>query len=213
MLETYEDYLTKIESYATQAGIADFRLAREEFHLASGKFEDGEPWFELRMKMFLEWYLLDRIGPEGVTPLEAFLTERGRGLDPATYAQFEHLSATLRSVFRISRISGAEMTLSDLALGGIWEVWSTTPTAGLEKDDIIDTRVIFFGGRLITCHSTVLHPKESREAVLNIIARSKAEAMPPRELVDHLDKMRLKLDRYSNVRIGHIYRYPTDAPF
>jgi hypothetical protein len=35
--------------------------------------------------------------------------------------------------------------------------------------------------------------------------------MPPRELVDHLDKMRLKLDRYSNVRIRHVYQYPDDA--
>ena len=105
------------------------------------------------------------------------------------------------------------MVLEDLALGGVWEVLSTTPTAGLEKEDLIQTRVIYFQKRLITCHGTVLHPKEARDAVLTIIARAKAEGMPPRELVDHLDKMRLKLDKYSNIRIQHIYRYPKDARF
>jgi hypothetical protein len=213
MLESYEDYLTKVEDNAVASGTADFRLAREEFHNATGKFEDGEPWFEIRMKMFMEWYLLDRTGTSGLTPLEEFLVSRGSGLDSRERAQLEHLTATHRSAFRIAKIKGAALVLEDLILGSVWEVESTTPTAGLEKDDIIDTRVIYFGGKLIVCQGTVLHPKEARNSVLTIIARAKAEGMPQRELVNHLDKMRLKLDRYSNVRINHIYRYPTDAPF
>ncbi len=213
MLETYQDYLEVVENDAIASGISDFRLAREEFHNASGKFEDGEPWFELRMKMFLEWYLLDRTGPDDLTPIERFIMTRGPALPPGELAQLRHLTTTHRSVFRISRIKGPDIVLRDLALGGIWEVSSTTPTAGLEREDIIQTRIIYFNHALIICHGTVLHPKEAQEAVLSIIARAKAEGMPPRELVDHLDKMRLKLDRYSNVRINHIYRYPTEAPF
>lgn len=213
MLDSYQDYLDLIENHATALGIADFRLAREEYHNTAGKFEDGEPWFELRMMMFLEWYLLDRIGPFDMTPVEHFIATKAGELSPPVRAQLEHLTTTLRSVFRINRIRGNELVLDDLALGGLWEVESTTPTAGLEKDDILQTRVILFGGKLVICHGTVLHPKEARESVTSIIARAKAEGMPPRELVDHLDKMRLKLDRYSNVRINHIYRYPTDAPF
>ena len=103
--------------------------------------------------------------------------------------------------------------LEDLAGGGKWEVESPNPTAGLEKGDIIGTRLVFFDGQLIMGRGTVLHPREAHEAVYSIIARAKAEEMPPRELVDHLDKMRLKLDKYSNVRIQHIYRYPGDARF
>jgi hypothetical protein len=213
MLETYQDYLDMVEDDATSSGIADFRLAREEFHNASGKFEDGEPWFELRMKMFIEWYLLDRVGPAGMTPIESFIVTRGGDFSPRERVQLEQLTATLRSVFRITRTKGASLAFEDLALGGVWEVESTTPTAGLERDDIIQTRIIDFNDKLIICYGTVLHPKEAREAVISIIARAKAEGMPNRELVDHLDKMRLKLDRYSNVRINHIYRYPTDAPF
>jgi hypothetical protein len=211
MFETYEDYLSEIEKDAVRDGYGEFRLAREEFHNAAGVFEDGEPWFETRMKMFMDWYLLDRICHVGMTPLEAYLMEHGNTLAPEHLRQMEMLSTTLRSVFRIVKVQGNTLTLDDLASGGQWEVEATTPVAGLEKDDIVDARIALFKGCMILCPAVVLHQKEAREDIYTIVARAKAEKMPARELVDHLDMMRLKLDRYSNVRIQHIYRYPGDT--
>lgn len=213
MWETYDDYLTQIENAASKDGYADFRLAREEFHNTTGKFEDGEAWFELRMTMFFDWYLLDRTGPNGRTPAEEYLWVHREILPDEVHRQLELLTVTLRSVFRIDYIKNVTLLLSDLAGGGVWEVESVTPTAGLERGDILDTRIVFFKDRLIFGRGTVLHPREAHEAIHAIIARAMAEEMPPRELVDHLDKMRLKLDKYSNVRIQHIYRYPGDARF
>jgi hypothetical protein len=211
MFETYEDYLSAIEKDAVRDGYGEFRLAREEFHNSTGVFEDGEPWFETRMKMFMDWYLLDRISHAGMTPLEMYLAEHGRTLPQENFRQMEALSTTLRSVFRIVKVSGNTLTLDDSASGGQWEAVGTTPVAGLEKDDVIDARIALFRGDMILCPAVVLHQKEAREDIYSIIARAKAEKMPARELVDHLDKMRLKLDRYSNVRIQHIYRYPGDT--
>lgn len=211
MPATYEDYLSVLEKEAVKDGYSEFRLAREEFHNNTGVFEDGEPWFEIRMKMFMDWYLLERIGHSGLTPLEYFLCSQGNVLNAKEYRQMELLSTTLRSVFRIQSISGNGLLLDDLAGGGQWQVEGTTPLVGLEREDIIDVRLALFHGKMIMCPATVLHPKEAREDVRTIIARARAERMPNRELVDHLDKMRLKLDRYSNVRIQHIYRYPGDT--
>ncbi len=211
MFETYEDCLSEIEKFAVRDGYGEFRLAREEFHNNTGVFEDGEPWFETRMKMFMDWYLLERISLVGMTPLAAYLTEHGRDIAPEHFRRMEALSASFRSVFRILKVAGNTLILDDLASGGRWEAEGTTPTKGLEKDDIIDARIAEFGGCLILCPAVVLHQKEAREDIYSIVARAKAEKMPARELVDHLDKMRLKLDRYSNVRIQHIYRYPGDT--
>jgi hypothetical protein len=211
MSETYEDYLAVIEKDAVRDGYGEFRLAREEFHNNTGVFEDGEPWFENRMKMFMDWYLLDRIGHSGMRPIEAYLSSHGHSLAPGVLRQMELLCVTLRSVFRIVKITGNVLLLDDSASGGQWEAFGVTPIVGLEKDDIIDARLALFQGRVIMCPGAVLHPREAREAVYAIIARARAEKMPARELVDHLDKMRLKLDRYSNVRIQHIYRYPGDT--
>ncbi len=212
MPETYEDYLSIIEREAVKDGYGEFRLAREEFHNNTGVFEDGEPWFETRMKMFMDWYLLERIGHSGMTPLEMYLSMYGDTLGPEAVAQMALLAATLRSTFRIVTIQGNTLLLDDLAGGGQWRVVGSTSVIGLERDDLIGVRVVLFGGQLMMSPSTtVLHPREAREDIRNIIARARTERMPNRELVDHLDKMRLKLDRYSNVRIQHIYRYPGDT--
>ena len=211
MLDTYEDYLDELEKDAVQDGYGEFRLAREEFHNNTGVFEDGEPWFEIRMKMFMEWYLLERIGHSGMTPLESYLVVNGATLEKDVFRQMEALSGTHRAVFCISKIEGRQLALEDLAAGGHFEVTGISPTVGLEKDDIIQARLALFHGTMILCPTVVLHPKEARDDVRTIIARARAEKMPPRELTDHLDKMRLKLDRYSNVRIQHIYKYPGDT--
>ncbi len=211
MLEVYEDYLDLIETEAIKDGIGDFRMAREEFHNLAGKFEDGEPWFELRMNMFLDWCLLDRPGPDNMTPVARFLTVRGNDLNVEQKAQMEYLTVTQRSVFRLIEAKGDTLRLEDLARGGEWLVHSTLPTVGLSSRDILDARIVFFGGRPTVGRGIVLHPREAHEAINEIVDRAQTEHLPPATLVNHLDKMRLKLDRYSNVRIKHVYKYPGDA--
>jgi hypothetical protein len=207
----YESLLEKIQAHATRHGLDDARLARDEFHRRTGEFVEGEPWYELRMNMFLDYLLLDRIGPDGVTPAESFLEAHGTALEPSAHRRFEQLTVTLRSVFRLHRIRGADLVLDDLAGGGRWRAIWTLPSIGLTVGDIIDTRIVAFDGVASTGRSVVLHPREAHEAIEKIVAQARSTAMPPRELVDHLDKMRLKLDRYSNVKIRHVYRYPGDA--
>lgn len=207
----YEEYLDRIQAEATSAGLDEIRLAREEFHKLTGEFDEGEPWFDLRMHMFLDWYLLDRVGPRGLTPTELYLVNNRARLSPEDLAQLTHLTATLRSVFRIARVRGSELMLHDVTGGGHWLTTWTLPTEGLKVGDIIDTRIAIVADQLVTGRGTVLHPREAHEAIERIVNRAVQEGMAPRELVDHLDKMRLKLDRYSNVRIRHVYQYPGDA--
>ncbi|MCP4606723.1 MAG: hypothetical protein GY847_40480 [Proteobacteria bacterium] len=213
MLDTYKNYIDLIEKEAIKEGLGDFRLAREEFHNLTGKFEDGEPWFELRMTMFIDWYLLDRPGPHGVTPLERFLMHHADELNSEDRSQMEHLTVTLRSVFQIVETKPSSLKLKDLARGGEWLVHSALPTIGLTKGDVFDARIVFFDGQPTIGKSIVLHPREANETIQEIVLRANDEGLSPKILVDHLDKMRLKLDRYSNVRIQHVYRYPGDAIF
>ncbi len=207
----YESMLERIQAHATRHGLDDARLAREEFHRRTGEFVEGEPWYELRMNMFLDYFLLDRPGQDGATPAEAFLAAHGGALTDEARRGFEHLTVTLRSVFRLQRVRGGDLLLDDLGGGGRWRVRWTLPMVGLTAGDFIDTRIVLVGGVPTTGRSGVLHPREAHEAIEKIVARAQGVRMPPRELVDHLDKMRLKLDRYSNVRIRHVYQYPDDA--
>ncbi len=211
MFENYEDCLNALEKHAVKDGYADFRLAREEFHEKTGVFEDGEPWFESRMRMFLEWYLLERVGSLGLSPIQSYLLENKGTLSESDFLQMTYMSVTLRSVFRAHKLNNKIVHLDELARGGQWMAKADGPLIGIEKDDIFQARIYMFRDEIMMGTSIVLHPKEARDDVENIIARSKASHMPAREIVDHLDKMRLKLHRYSNVRIQHVYKYPGDT--
>jgi hypothetical protein len=213
MLNDYEDYLELIQEQGIADGLNDFRLARNEFHNLTGKFENGEQWFELRMMMFFDWYLMDRPGRNLLTPVQHFLSFHKDQLNDEQLIQMEYLTVSLRSCFQVLESNGDRLVLRDLIRGGHWNVHCTMPTVGLNRDDILDTRVVYFSGQPIMGRSTVLHPKDANETILVIVERARKESFDARQLVAHLDKMRLKLDRYSNVRIQHVYRYPGDAVF
>ncbi len=207
---TYENCIERLQSMATENGLGEARLAREEFHSGTGEFEEGEPWYELRMKMFMDWYLLDRI-ENNRTWAERYLDRAGPSLDPGERLKFEHLTVSMRSIFRLVSIKGNLLTLDDLARGGRWRSRWNMPTVGLRRNDIINARIVLWDGDPVSGRGTVLHPREAHEAINNIIQRAVRQKMPSVELVDHLDKMRLKLDRYSNVKTRHVYQYPDDA--
>ncbi|MDJ0763763.1 MAG: hypothetical protein QNJ97_12345 [Myxococcota bacterium] len=208
VVSTYDKYYERIENEAISSGLADFRLAREEFHNLTGKFEDGEPWFELRMAMFLDWYLMDRPGPDGNTPVETYLIRHASEMDRQELDQMAYLTVTLRSVFELIESRNDVLNLLDLLGGGHWMAHSTLPTLGLSKGDIFGARIVYWDGRPTIGKGIVLHPIEARQVIKEIIARGLKEEIPTRNLSDYLDKMRLKLDKYSNVRIQHVYRYP-----
>jgi len=211
MAGTFEADLERIQRWTSDSDLADLVAARKEFHHLTGEFDEGEPWFEVRLAMFLDWYHLDRRAPGGSTPAERFLAHHRRVLDPEEIRRFELLTVTQRSSLRLLSISKNDLLLDDLAGGGRWLVRWTLPVVGLSVGDILCARIAMVAGRLTAGRGAVLHPREAHDAVERIIARARDERMPPRVLVDHLDKMRLKLDRYSKVRTRHVYQYPTDA--
>ncbi|MDD5309757.1 MAG: hypothetical protein PHU25_20765, partial [Deltaproteobacteria bacterium] len=72
-------------------------------------------------------------------------------------------------------------------------------------------RLALFRGSLVVGRGTVLHPAEAHEPIRKIVERARRDGVPAREIVDHLDKMRLKLDRYASIRVQHVYQYPGKA--
>ncbi|MBN2801889.1 MAG: hypothetical protein JXR91_02225, partial [Deltaproteobacteria bacterium] len=190
-----------------------FKLAREQFFKFTGKFDESEPWFEVRMSMFMDWYLLDRKDRSNLTPVERYILNNSGNEDPETMEQLRYFLSTQRSVFRIEKIDGVNVMLKDLIRGGLWLTEWTLPIAGLQTDRIINTRIIYSKGTVFAGRGAVLHPREAKESILSIIDRALAEHMPPEHITSYMDKINLKLNRYSNVKIKHVYQYPSDAVF
>lgn len=211
---TLENYIENVQNNAVDTGLTDFRLAREEFHKLAGEFEEGESWFEVRMTMFLDWYLLERKGQDELTPNQRYMKEFGHLLSEVELQQHELLNVTLRSTFQIiSKLKDDWLLLEDIISGGHWKAKWTLPAVGLKADDILNSRLIMHNDNLQIGRGAVLHPSEAHDVIFEIIERAKKELFPPQKLVYYLDKAKLKLDRYSNVKIRHVYKYPTEVVF
>ena len=206
-----ESALQRLEDYATRRGLAELRIARDEFHALTGEFSEGESWFETRMTMFLDWFLLDRVDSSGATINERYLAAHSAQLRREELAQHRWLNVTLRSAFRIAKLGGNRLLLRDIIGGGLWSARRTLTTLGLLKTDIIDLRLVRDPQGIVAGRGAVLHPREAHEAIEKIVSRAAMARMPRQKITDHLDKMKLKLDRYANVKIRHVYQYPDDA--
>ena len=191
-------------------GIDDVRAARGEFHQIAGEFEDGEPWFESRLAMFVDWYVMDRPLADGRTPIARWLAAHA-DLEAGRYRAFAALAASLRSVFRVEAPRGPLLVLDDLVGGGRWQVRSALATAGLLRGEILDARIVICGGEPCIGRGVVLHPRDAHDAVLAIVGDARRQRLAPHRVAEHLDKARLKLDRYSNVKVQHVYNRLGDA--
>lgn len=206
-MTSYEEYMERIQQAASAHGLDEFTLARQEYHSLSGTFEDSEAWFELRSTMFLEWYLLDRRGQDGLTPAERLLGVDG-SLTDAQRRQLSYLCVSGRYGFEVLETRGAALSLETLGTGARFLARSLATTVGLDRGDCICARLFYFAGAPTFAKSIVLHPREAHETIREIAHKAQHNRMEPQVLAQHLDKMKLKLDRYSNVRIQHVYRYP-----
>jgi hypothetical protein len=204
-----EETLEELVRRATEAdGGADLGRAREEFHARTGPFEPGEAWYEARIRFFLDWYLVSWVSPDGSRPaarvardeperaLAAALARGSRGL-------FEVLDlAETGETSVVERVGGARFRIPPRA----------TPTAEpLRRGDLFDGHLLVLADALVLAPGLLFHPAEAHEPIAALLARARAERTPRPVLLDGLLRMRMRLDRFTNMRARHIYRWESLA--
>lgn len=204
-------YFDRVAARATgDANLVDVRRARRQFQELTGKFEEDEPWFEQRMKLFLEWFVLDRIGRDGLLPAERFLVEESETLEEGEVEIFGGFTATQRSLLRIDRWHSGRIEFTDMLGGGIWSVQQKEPMVGLQKGDLLDARIIPFRGELYLGRGLLFHPRVARESIQEVLEQAHEKGLLCFELVNLLASQRLRFDRYRNVKVNNIYQLPGD---
>lgn len=188
--------------------MVEVRKARREFQDLTGKVEEDDPWFEQRMALFLEWYVLDRPGPDGLTPAERFLVEASDHLDGHEPEIYHGLTSTQRSLFRIDGWDAGRIDLTDMIGGGAWSVYQEQPMIGLQKGDLIDARIVPFRNDLYLGQAMVFHPRIASEHIVNMLEVAHASGGLTFDLVNLLASLRLRFEQYRNVKVRHVYRLP-----
>ncbi len=207
----FAPYFERVAARATsESRLVEVRRARRRFQELTGKFDEDEPWFEQRMTLFLEWFVFDREGDDGLTPAERFLVEQWDELGEEERPIFEDLCATHRTLARIERWERGRIELTDMLGGAIWVVHQSEPMVGLQKGDLLDLRIVPFKGTLQLGHGMIFHPRAATEAILAVLDQAHKRGLLSTALLDLLASQRLRSERYRHAKVQQVYRLPPD---
>ncbi len=190
-------------TYASPPWVEERERARSEFDALRGRVYEDDALFESHLRMFLEWYVLERPLAGGEPPVVRALGEERApaGERPLLRA----LALSHRSLFEVVDAFRTELLIADLILGGLWRVDQDPPLDGIDPGDVFEARLYPWQGRVGFGPAFCFHPRSARESIHELLRRAEEAGRLGPELVFQLATMRLKHDRFRNIAIEHIY--------
>jgi hypothetical protein len=208
---SYQPYLDELTTFASsEERKPDLLVAKAEFFKATGEVFEDDKQFEARMAAFLDYYLFDRVSPlTGTTPAQELFHREQSAAQPERANAFRSFTETIHGLFEVRKLGKGMVRLRELFSGKDFEVTERRTLAGLEKGDLIEARLIPFGGYLLFAAAFCCHPKASFKSILKEVKRRKKKEpeRPVRELVFECAKMSLKVDRYRQIPVEKIYDF------
>ncbi|MFO0595993.1 MAG: hypothetical protein U0228_11830 [Myxococcaceae bacterium] len=203
-------FLEELIAWATpEATKPDLLEARAEWFKRTGEVFEEDRQIELRMSGFLEHYVCDRLAPHhGRTPARARYEESLRTEAPERAAAFRALTETVHGLFEVKKISPGEVRLRGLFNGIVTDVTERRHIVGLAVGDVLEARLIPFGGHFHFSASYVFHPHEAAKQIKVEAERAAKEGSPSEaELTDDCAQRSLKVERYRQIAVEKIYDF------
>ncbi len=215
---TLQQIHERLLSWATAEHRKEDLLAAKRHHFQRyGEPHEEDRSFEVRVNGMLDQYLYDFRPTGGTgTTLERFIQAEGPSLSPDELAAYRDLAANVHGLFEVRKISDGAVRLRDAFTGVDHDVTERRQVAGLEKGDLLEARLLPFGGTLFFSGAFLYHPREARKNVLAEVKRlkkaeRKGEPVDAKAFLAQLSRMALKLERYRNVRLESIYDFSPEA--
>jgi hypothetical protein len=200
-------------TFAAPPWVEERERARAEYDALRGRVYEDDTLFESHLRMFLEWYVLERPLEGGDPPVVRALRDDGTraGERPLLRA----LALSHRSLFEVVDVFRSELLIADLILGGLWRIDQDPPLDGIDPGDLFEARLYPWEGRVRFGPAFCFHPRSARESIHAFLRRAEEACRLGPPLVFELATMRLKHDRFRNIAIEHIYnerwRQPEEA--
>jgi hypothetical protein len=208
---SYQPYLEELIAFGTaEPRKADLLVAKAEYLALTGETFEDDKQFEMRMASFLDYYLFDRRSPlTGRSPAQELYEEKQKTAAPEVVVAFRAFSETLHALFEVRKVGKGTVRLRELFTGKDHQVTERRQLAGLEKGDILEARLIPFGGLLLFSNSFCYHPRGASKAILKEVKRRRKAnpPPPPEELIWECAKRSLKVDRYRQIPPERIYDF------
>jgi hypothetical protein len=191
------------------------RAKREHFE-QHGEPHEEDRSYEVRVNRMLDAYLYEWRPGSGGTAVERFVEAEGPSLPPAELEAFRALVQSVHGLFEVRKIKDGRVRLRDVFSGRDLDVTERRQVAGLDKDDLLEARLLPFDGGLWFSGAFLYHPREARKAILAEVKRMRKATPKGAELdvkpfLARLSRMALKMERYRNVRLESIYDFSPEA--
>lgn len=189
---------------ASLAGRTELAEAREAFEQRTGRFREQDPWYEERVQAFLDWFVCEWKGDDGLRPVDRRLQ---KAEDPDARELWLALACSKRSLFRAAH-GKKRIALQEL-FGGM-EFTVELPSLLTERfshGDVFDGRLTYRNGLVEVLPGAIFHPAQVRNEVTELARRAHSEQQPRHKVLDALLRMRSRVDHHPRIRPQSIYRY------
>lgn len=207
---SFQHWLDELTRFATpEAAQPDLVAAKRDYFARTGELFDDDKQFEMRMASFLEHYLFDRPGADGQTPAQRRYAQALREGPPEVAAAYRSFTETVHGLFEVRRLGRGFVLARDLGRLEDYEVTERRAIPGLQVGDVLEARLIPFGGGYWFSSAFVCHPRAAFDLIRREARRRRkaGEAAPSRELAWDCAQRSLKADRYRNIAIDRIYDF------
>ncbi|NTX06987.1 hypothetical protein HUA74_16825 [Myxococcus sp. CA051A] len=208
---SYQPYLDQLIAFGSvESRKADLLEAKAEYFRLTGEVFEDDKLFELRMASFLDYYLYDRVSPgTGKTPAVEFYEQRLANTSPEESNAFRSFTETVHGIFEVRKLGKGLVRLRDMYSGKDFDVTERRNIAGLETGDILEARLIPFGGHLLFTSSFCYHPRAAVKSIKAEVKRRKKKEpeRTPNELVWECARRALNMERYRQLAVEKIYDF------
>ena len=179
--------------------------ARREYEERRGRVHQDDELWEPWSAAFVEWYVVERVGPgETRPPAAATKRELAAAGDPRAGA-VAALVTSHRSLFEIRAMARGRIELLDLLGGAAFNVDEQRALHGVEVGDVAELRLVGIAGEVQFGRTFIYHPKAARAAIVERAHAMLATGSTRRDIIDHVAQLRVHVTRYRHMPVARVY--------
>ncbi|MBA2542537.1 MAG: hypothetical protein H0V17_23040 [Deltaproteobacteria bacterium] len=192
------------ELYASHTSDAEAAAAaRRDYEQRRGKVHQDDELWEAWSAAFVEWYVVERVGDDGMPP--AARTARALLAGDPKRDVVAALITSQRSLFEVRGISKGRVELLDLLGGAVFVVEEKRSLHGVEVGDVAELRLVGVGGEVRFGRTFVYHPKAARGAIVERARAMLGQGASRRDVIDQIAQLRVQVTRYRHMPAARVY--------
>ena len=178
--------------------------ARREYEERRGRVHQDDELWEPWSAAFVEWFVVERVGPGGVPPALVTAREmREAGDERADLVTA--LVTSHRSLFEVTAMKPGRIELLDLLGGAELHVVEQRALHGVDVGDVAELRLVGARGEVRFGRTFVYHPKAARNAIVERSRAMLAKGSSRRDVIDAIAQLRVQVTRYRHMAPSRVY--------